>query len=179
LKIDVLSFTDAQWKALTYAQREIIYAAQRKKNDMARKFNTEKRNAVLQLLAGGTARSSIMENKIAELLEEYEEDLLALADSTYDAMENAAGKEAETSGGAGSVNYDEDDVITKQSVYSPSSPDYSLSYEDRFYAVRQYYMSISDATKRYNSFLSDSVAKEYLGEYYLTMKRLLEISIES
>lgn len=169
--IDVLIFTDDQWAALDYDQRQVVYAAQKEKNERLKKFNVDWNNAYLSLIANGMARSSFAEEKKQALLDEYEKDVRIIADSAYDKIANIAG--GSTAGSSGTIIYDSNSVVPPDSVYDPASPDLSLSYADRFYVVREYYMKISSPTERLRLFFADTTVKGYLGEYYRTMMRLL------
>ena len=44
--------------------------------------------------------------------------------------------------------------------------DYTLSYNERFKIVRDYYLAIPDKEERMRLFSADEVAKRYLGTYY-------------
>jgi hypothetical protein len=50
--------------------------------------------------------------------------------------------------------------------------DYSLSYNERYVIVRDYYMSIDDANERLTLYSADEVAKAYLNQYYSTLFNL-------
>ena len=51
--------------------------------------------------------------------------------------------------------------------------DYSLSYNDRYVIVRDYYMAISDPNERMALYSQDDVAKKYLSSYYGTLYNVL------
>lgn len=166
MNIDVLHFTEAQWNVLNYDQRKIVYDAQAEKNKLQKKLESDKESAKLMLIANGTARSTLLDAMINELIEAYEAEVKDLAEITYDSVANA---ESSSSGGGGISGSDPTAV-----AYDPSSPDYSLDALDRFRAVKEYYMAIEGAEVRLNAFLADTTAKDYLGEYYSTMLSYLE-----
>lgn len=161
MNIDILNLTEAQISALSYAQRLALYEGQQKKDELTKELETARENAKLSLIALGTARSDMLHYKYLALEEDYEQAVDLLAKQTLDNIESAP-SDGETT------------TVTQTEYSYPSSPNYSLSYPDRFVAVRLYYMAIDDPTERYSAFLSDTLAKEYLGEYYTTMKYYLK-----
>jgi hypothetical protein len=61
----------------------------------------------------------------------------------------------------------------------PYTVDYALSYEDRYLIVRDYYLTnYSEATERWTEFKKDTIAPNYLGEYYATLHDYLLDKIE-
>lgn len=161
MNIDILNLTEAQISALSYAQRRALYEGQQKKDELTKELTTARENAKLALIALGTARSDMLHYKYLELEEDYEQAVDILAKQTLDNIESAPA--------------DGDTTTVTQTEYSyPTSPNYSLSYPDRFAAVKAYYMTIENPTARYSAFLSDTLAGEYLGEYYTTMKYYLK-----
>lgn len=161
MNIDILSLTEAQLAALSYTQRGILYEGQQKKDELTAQLIKDREEAKLSLIALGTARSDMLHYKYVALDEDYEQAVQLLAKKTLEAMESAPAD--------GTVS-----TVTTTEYSYPDSPDYSLSYPDRFAAVRVYYMKIEDATERYSTFLEDKLAKTYLGEYYYTMRYYLK-----
>lgn len=161
MNIDILNLTEAQIAALSYAQRKILYEGQQKKDELTQKLEKEMENAKLLLIAQGVARSDMLSYKYLALEEDYEQAVEILAKQTLEGMEAAPA--------------DGDVTTVTQTEYSyPTNPNYSLSYPDRFAAVKTYYMKMEDAEERYAAFLADTLAKSYLGEYYYTMKYYLK-----
>lgn len=163
MNIDILHFTEAQWNALNYTQRKTVYDAQTLKNEMRKELETSVENAKLKLLERGTARSNMLAAIINDLQAAYETEVRFLAETTYDAVVNGA--DASPPSGGGSVPTDP--------VYNPASPDTTLSELERFKAVKDYYLAISNPTTRYNAFLADTSVRSYLGDYYQTMDNYL------
>lgn len=161
MNIDILNLTDAQINALSYAQRRILYEGQQKKDALTTQLLKDRENAKLSLIALGTARSDMLSYKYVALDEAYEQAVQLLAQQTLENMETA-----ETDGDISTV--------TTEDYSYPDSPDYSLSYPDRFAVVRTYYMKTEDPIERYSAFLADDVARDYLGEYYYTMRYYLK-----
>lgn len=170
MNIDIINFTEAQYATLNYEQRKILYAAQEKKNALQKQLDTDRENAKLQLIANGTARSNMLSLLYLELGDEYDRAVSDLRTVTLDAIVNAI----DPSDSSGDTTEGSSSVETNEVVYNPSNPDNSLSYADRFRLVKEYYMQIEDPAQRYTAFLGDSVAEDYLGEYYFTMKYYLE-----
>jgi len=161
MNIDILNLTDAQIAALSYAQRKVLYEGQQKKDKLTCQLEEDRKNAELLLIAMGTARSDMLHYKYLSLEKDYEQAVSILAKQTLEDMEAAPAD--------GTVT-----TVTQTEYSYPDSPNYSLSYPDRFVAVKAYYMKTEDAEARYAAFLADTLAKTYLGEYYSTMKYYLK-----
>jgi len=161
MKIDILNLTDAQINALSYSQRRILYEGQQKKDELTAQLLKDREKVKLSLIALGIARSDMLNYKYVALDEEYEQAVQLLAKQTLEDMESAPAD--------GDIS-----TVTPSEYSYPNSPDYSLDYPDRFAVVRVYYMQTEDANERYTAFLADSVARDYLGEYYYTMRYYLK-----
>lgn len=56
----------------------------------------------------------------------------------------------------------------------PENPNYNLSPSQRFLVVRNYYMQATDdPDARLQAYAMDTLARQYLGEYYTTLYDLL------
>lgn len=157
MKIDIINLTDAQFNNLSYEQRKVLYEAQEKKNEMEEKLAEDMLSAKLSLIALGTARSDMLNMVYMKLSDEYDNKVQNLAYITLDAMSNAGGESSSAP------------TTSEEKVYDKTNPDYTLSAQERFSAVKKYYSAIEDPEERYEEFCADTAVKGYLGEYYDTM----------
>ena len=157
--VDIIELSDEEFQKLTSVQLAMVYSAQTQKNEILAKAETEKQKRLNTLLSHNVARSSMLEDSISEIdadaqmqVDVIREDLLyrlAYEGSYSDGNEN------------GTYRY-------------PENPNYNLSYEQRFLVVRDYYMHLtSNAQTRLSLFGLDSLAPDYLGQYYQTLYDLL------
>ncbi len=51
--------------------------------------------------------------------------------------------------------------------------DYTLSYNERYRIVRDYYLSITDPAERMALYSADDTARKYLGSYYASLYNVL------
>lgn len=157
--IDIIDPNAPEYQNLSQLQLAMIYAAQTEKNQILDTFAQKKQDVFLKLLKNNVARSSALANVCADYdaeaarrVDVVREDLLhRLAyESLYgDANEN------------GTYRY-------------PENPNYNLDYPQRFLVVRDYYMHVTtDSHTRLKAYEMDSLARSYLGEFYMTLHDLL------
>ncbi|MBQ8296093.1 MAG: hypothetical protein IJX87_06675 [Clostridia bacterium] len=147
--IDIISYTDAQYAALTRGQLQQVRAAQNKKNKLAAELAENLEKEKYKLVENGTFLSTIWTAIEKKLQAEFEaaveavrEDLLFYLRFTVKADEEIAGS-------------------------TPYPLDYSLTGEERFAVVKAYYEgAYTDGTERFAAFAADEAAKGYLGEWY-------------
>ena len=145
MTIDIISYTDVQYAALTKEQILEVEAAQLKKNRLFIKLEEEKRKEKYRLIENGIFLSKIWELYCEKLQKEYDQEVENIRDSLLFYLRFVGG-------GASSAPY---------------TVDYSLKMEDRFQVVRSYYeTTYPDAYERYQAFKKDEVAVVYLGELY-------------
>lgn len=149
MKIDIISYTDTQYEALTAEQIQEVKAAQMQKNNLERALAEAKRKEKHRLIERGIFLSGIWEAYQEKLQTEYEQKIENLRDSLLFYLR----------------------FSTKPDAYGTGySVDYNLSLEERFAIIKQYYESTyTDAKQRFEAFKADKVAVVYLEELYSTL----------
>ena len=146
MKIDIISYTDTQYAALTEEQIQEIKAAQLEKNRLENALAEAKRKEKHRLIERGIFLSGIWDAYQAKLQAEYDQKIESLRDSLLFYLRFSTKPDAYGTGYT--VNYD-------------------LSLEERVAIVRQYYESAyTDAKERFEAFKEDKVAVVYLEELY-------------
>jgi hypothetical protein len=159
MTIDIISFTDEQYSALTANQLQEVTAAQTKKDRMTSALAEKKRKEKFRLLKNGIFRSKIYAQLCAEWDEAYQTELDRLKEQLLFFLRFSTKVEVPTD--------------------NPYAIDYSLSYEERYVVVRDYYLATYlDDMERWTEFKKDTVAPNYLGEYYVTLHDYLLEKIE-
>ncbi len=159
MEIDIIDLTDPEYADLSEVQLSMVRAAQTKKNAIVAENEAEKKKIFYFMLSCNTLRSNI------RLFEE--ERLDALAEEKISAVREDLILQlrfesiASEGNDAGPYRY-------------PENPNYGLSASQRFLAVRNYYMEVTDdAAVRLQMYTMDTLARAYLGEYYQTLYELL------
>ena len=153
MEIDIISFTDEQFAALTEEQLLEVENVQMKKNRLTEDLEEEKRKEKFRLLKAGVVRSGIWTGICDSLDASYEREVEWLRDGLLFYLRFASKPPEETS--------------------APYEVDYSLSYEKRLEIVREYYDSTySDPEEKFPAFKQDKVALNYLGELYAPLYEL-------
>ena len=127
--------------------------AQDKKNSLLAKLSEKKRKIYYELLKNGVLRSSMLNTEYAKAEAEYQ---VAFANALDDMIFRLG--YLRTNGQGENTDYS-----------YPNNPDYSLSAAERYYVVRDYYMQMSDASVRFALFQADTLAYDYLGQFYSTL----------
>ncbi len=147
MNIDIISYTDEQFAALSVEQLEQVREAQLKKNKLTAKLDKEKQEEKFRLVENGIFLSSIWDVYCQKLETEYEAEVETIREALLFYLRFSTKEEEESS--------------------APYTVNYALTMEERFAIVRQYYeYTYSDAKECYNAFIADPVAKTYLGELY-------------
>lgn len=147
MKIDIISYTDEQFAALSVEQLEQVREAQMKKNKLQAKLDKEKQEEKFRLVEKGIFLSSLWNIYRQKLEEEYEAEVENIRESLLFYLRFSAKEEEESS--------------------SPYTVNYALTVEERFAIVRQYYeTTYSNPQELYEAFIADPIAKTYLGEMY-------------
>ena len=153
MEIDIISYTDEQFAALTEEQLLEVENVQMKKNRLTEKLAEEKRKEKFRLLEAGVFRSGIWEGICEALDESYDREVEWLRDGLLFYLRSASRPPEETS--------------------APYEVDYSLSYEERLSIVRSYYdTEYADAGEKFLAFRKDKLALNYLGELYAPLYEL-------
>ena len=146
MKIDIISYTDTQYAALTEEQIQEIKAAQLEKNRLESALAEAKLKEKHRLIERGIFLSGIWDAYQAKLQAEYDQKIESLRDSLLFYLR----------------------FSTKPDAYGTGyTVDYNLSVEERFAIVRQYYENkYTDVSERFEAFEKDKVAVVYLEDLY-------------
>lgn len=156
---DIINLTWDEVKALNDAQMKLLRAAQKKKNDLVAKAQKELKQFRNKINKNGMKHSTLYERKKFEVEDGLERTCIRIADQLMFEMSLCETKSEGSSGGSS------DD--------SPYLVDYSLSYNERYKIVRNYYLTFKDPNERMAKYAADEVAKKYLGSYYETLYNIL------
>ena len=159
MEFDIKEYTEEQLKRLTAVQLQLLRTAQKRKDELYHKL--EQDLAMFKKLAytEGMYDSSLLEDKRAELMAEYDYQVEILKEQLeYGLNLNAP--------------YPDQEEQDKNAGYLV---DYSLSYTDRYVLVRDYYLSIENPAERMALYSADEVAKRYLGSYYASLYNVLNM----
>lgn len=162
MKFDIIEITDEQLKTLSVVQEKLLRTAQQKKDELKRKAENELKFFRAVALTAGMKNSSLIDDKKSELDEEFACQSALLADNLIYNMslnEPTSGGDIGGEGGDESAGY----IV-----------DYSLSYNERYVLVRDYYLAIDDPAERMALYSADETAKKYLSGYYNTLYNVLE-----
>lgn len=146
MKIDIISYTDTQYAALTEEQIQEIKAAQLEKNRLESALAEAKRKEKDRLIEHGIFLSGLWDAYQEKLQAEYDQKIENLRDSLLFYLR----------------------FSTKPDSYDTGyTVDYDLPVEERLAIVRQYYeKTYTDASKRFEAFKQDKIAVVYLEELY-------------
>ncbi len=147
MKIDIISYSDAQYEAFTEEQIQEIKSAQLKKNKLERALAEAKRNEKHRLISRGIFLSPIWQAYQERLQAEYDQEIENLRDSLLFYLRF-------------STKID----VSEETGYTV---DYSLPVEERLAIVRAYYQTnFTGAVERFEAFKADKVAIVYLEDLY-------------
>lgn len=159
MTIDIIDLTDPEYSDLSPVQLSMVRVAQGKKNDILADAEEEKTRLQDQLIINNFARSSIFPYAEARVDAEASAQVDAVReDLLYQLAYEALGSEG-----------------NEQGPYRyPENPNYNLSASQRFLVVRNYYMQATDDPEaRLQAYAMDTLARQYLGEFYATLYDLL------
>ena len=152
MTIDIISYTDEQFAQLTAEQLLEVRSAQLKKNRLDRQLEKDKLKEKYRLIENGIFLSPLWEQYCQQLQIEHDEEVEAIRDALLFFLRFSNKPPME-------------DVEE-----SPYEVDYSLPEDERAIIVREYYESAyTNGQERFDAFVADSVAKQYLGEWYATL----------
>lgn len=150
MTIDIITFTETQFAALSEEQLLAVKEAQVKKNKLLWEFEKDLQQAKHRMVKNGvlsTVRYEMMEDKLRAM---YEMQVDLLRESLLFYLRYAMRAEEKFPEG--------------EELYVV---DYALDDAERLQIVRTYYTSnYTDAKERFEAFKEDTVAPHYLGEYY-------------
>lgn len=152
MTIDIISFTDEQFAFLSETQIQEIKNVQAQKDELTSALAEKKRKEKFRLTKNGVFRSAIYDSICAALDVEYAATVESLKERLLFYLRFSS------------------KVNDTESENSPYVVNYSLTYEERYNIVKEYYLeTYSDGAERFNAFKADKVAPKYLGEFYSTM----------
>ena len=161
MEFDVINLTQTEINALTVVQMKMLRTAQQKKDELYHKADKELEMFRTLTLTSGTKNSNLLEDKRTALQEELDYQAALLADNLiYNMSLNEPTNGDELGGSGGDVG-------------SGYIVDYSLSYNERYVIVRDYYLAIENPHERMALYTADDVAKKYLSSYYTTLYNVL------
>lgn len=161
MQFDIINLTQTEINALTVVQTKMLRTAQQRKNELYHKAEKELKMFRALLLTSGMKNSSLYEEKEAELQAELDYQTAVLADNL---IYNMSLNEPTTGGDLGDEGGDEG---------AGYIVDYSLSYNERYVIVRDYYLAIEDPHERMALYTADDTARKYLSNYYTTLYNVL------
>ena len=153
MNIDIISYTAAQYAALTAEQLQEIRSAQIKKNNLYTQYQSALQEEKSRLTKNGTLLSSLW---------------LAVQQSLYSDYQKAVENLRE--GLLFYLHYSSKANVSDGEIDAPYMVDYALSELERTQVVKTYYLqAYSDANQRFEVFEQDKVAPQYLGELYASL----------
>lgn len=159
MTIDIIDLTDEAYSDLNAVQMSMVRDAQRKKDKILEETRLRKEEYLSILVSNDMAHNSFYALTRARLDAEAQDEIDAVRDDLeYQLAYEALGSEGDENG---PYRY-------------PENPNYNLTPSQRFLVVRNYYMqSTEDPDVRLASYAMDTLARQYLGEFYITLYDLL------
>ena len=159
MDIDIIDLNDEKYQNLSAVQLALVREAQVKKNEIMYDAQQETEELFRLMLSNRAVRSSVIADKQLEISRRAEEEVDVVRDTLmYQLAYEGIGS---TGNEYGPYRY-------------PENPNYNLSPSQRFIVVRSYYMTLTDdAEARLLSYSMDTLARQYLGEFYVTLYDLL------
>lgn len=161
MQFDIINITDEEIKKLSVVQIKMLRTAQQKKDELYYKADKDLQMFRSIILTAGMINSTLLEDKRAELDEDVKYKCAILADNLIYNMslnEPTSGGDIGGDGGDEGAGY----IV-----------DYTLSYNERYVIVRDYYLAIPDPDERMALYAADETAKKYLSSYYGTLYNVL------
>ncbi len=157
--IDIIDLTDAEYSDLSAVQMAMVREAQEKKNKILAETEQQKEEYLSMLVSNNTAHNTFYALTKARLDADAEEQIAVVKDDLdFQLAYEALGSEGDENG---PYRY-------------PENPNYNLTPSQRFLVVRNYYMqSTEDPDARLAAYAQDTLARQYLGEFYVTLYDLL------
>ena len=150
MTFDIIEVDEDKLKKYTTIQMQLLRTAQKKKDELQHKMESELDMFRLMIFGNGMKNSTLYEQKKAALLAEFDYQVDILREQLlYGIKLNEL-----------YPDQDEDQEMVGYLV------DYSLSFTERYRIVREYYMAIEDRSLRMQLYSKDIVAMKYLDSYY-------------
>ncbi|MBQ9728447.1 MAG: hypothetical protein IJV85_02510 [Clostridia bacterium] len=151
MTIDIIDYADEQFAALSEEQVMEVRSAQTKKNKLELALQNKLKKEKNRLIENGIFLSEIWAQIQQKLQTEHEAEINHLREALLFYLRFTKSN-------------------SQQAQQAPYTVDYSLSYEERYYIVRDYYEeTYSDPIERVRVLREDEVAAQYLGEFYKTL----------
>lgn len=152
MEIDIISYTDEQYAALTTEQIQEVKSAQVEKNELDKALEEALEREKLRLSARGLLLSGLWELYSAKLTAEHDEKVNELREALLFYLRFTTQPE---------------DTAAQEAPYVVN---YAYTIEERLEIVRKYYeTTYTDAAERFAAFKEDEVAPLYLGEEYAAL----------
>lgn len=164
MDFDIIDISAAEAEALTTIQLKLLRTAQQNKNELYHKLQQDLQTYYNLCNTSNVYLSSLYIDKKAELEAEYEYQVEIIREQL---IFNMSLNEPTHDGETGDDGNDDSGYIV----------DYSLSYLERYIQVRDFYLAIEDPAERLALYTSDTVARDYLGNYYTTLYNYLSTFI--
>jgi len=161
MQFDIIDITEDRLKELSVVQMKMLRTAQQKKDELVRKFEKELNMFRAVVFTSGMKNSTLIEDKDRELRDELGYQTALLADNL---IYNMSLNEPSNGGDIGGDGGDEE---------AGYIVDYTLTYNERYIIVRDYYLAITDPDERMALYAEDETAKKYLSSYYTTLYNVL------
>lgn len=161
MQFDIIDITEDRLKELSVVQMKMLRTAQQKKDELVRKFEKELNMFRAVVFTSGMKNSTLIEDKDRELRDELGYQTALLADNL---IYNMSLNEPSSGGDIGGDGGDEE---------AGYIVDYTLTYNERYIIVRDYYLAITDPDERMALYAADETAKKYLSSYYTTLYNVL------
>ena len=156
MEFDVIEVTEEELKNFTAVQMQLLRSAQKNKNTLRENMDRDLRLFKSLLLTDDVFNSSLYAQKRAELEREFDFKTESIAEQLRYNLSL-------------SEPYDPDDNDDEAGYIV----DYTLSYNERYRIVRDYYLSITDPAERMALYSADDTARKYLGSYYASLYNVL------
>ncbi len=151
MEIDIISYTANQFAELTTEQILEVRSAQTKKNILSEKLAATLEKERARLIGNGMMHSDVWTLIQEKLTATYEAEVERIRERLLFYLHYSKEENDETGD-------------------NPYPVDYSLSWKERYYSVKDYYeATYTNAEERFNLFKADTVARKYLGEFYASL----------
>ena len=156
MEFDIIELTPEELSNFTSVQMQLLRSAQKNKNTLRENMDRDLRLFKSLPLTDDVFNSSLYAQKRAELEREFDFKTESIAEQLRYNLSL-------------SEPYDPDDNDDEAGYIV----DYTLSYNERYRIVRDYYLSITDPAERMALYSADDTARKYLGSYYASLYNVL------
>ena len=161
MQFDIIDITPEEIEKLSVVQMKMLRTAQQKKDELYRKADKDISMFRAIVMTAGMKNSTLLDAKKAETKAELDYQIAVLADNLiYNMSLNEPTDGGDIGGGEGDEG-------------AGYIVDYTLSYNERYVIVRDYYRAILDPEERMALYAADETAKKYLSSYYSTLYNVL------